>query len=84
MKCRLGGGGTTYIFISGYLILARGEKGGGEHTYLHCKKGIAIFPSPDGMSLTSLAIDIPAGDGKIASFFYSVGTYSVHCTRLII
>jgi len=51
---------------------------------LHCKKELAIFPSPAGMSLTklsgwektklfpprkSLISDIPAGDGKTANSF---------------
>ncbi len=54
----------------------------------HCKKWLAIFKSPAGMSLTNLSLagndliipsqeeymvsDIPAGNGKIASLFYSV------------
>ncbi len=49
---------------------------------LHCKKGLPIFPSPAGMSLTKLpgreyfsysrpVSDIPAGVGKIGNFFYS-------------
>ncbi len=51
---------------------------------VHCKKELAIFPSPAGMSLTklsgrektklfpprkSLISDIPAGDGKMANSF---------------
>jgi hypothetical protein len=47
------------------------------------KKGLAILPSPAGMSRhklfparESLVSDIPAGDGKIANFFYSV--YTIH------
>jgi hypothetical protein len=42
-------------------------------TVLHCKKELAIFPSPAGMSLTKLSLggisDIPAGDGKTAHSF---------------
>jgi hypothetical protein len=52
---------------------------------VHCKKELAIFPSPAGMSLTKLSLggkktklfpprkslisDIPAGDGKTANSF---------------
>jgi hypothetical protein len=52
---------------------------------IHCKKRLSIFPSPPGMSLTELSLDmgiiklfsaretllsdIPAGDGKINNFF---------------
>jgi hypothetical protein len=36
---------------------------------LHCKKSLKIFPSPAGMSLTSLVSDLPTGDGKIANLF---------------
>jgi hypothetical protein len=36
---------------------------------LHCKKRLAIFPSP---ARKSLVCDIPAGDGKITNLFYSV------------
>jgi hypothetical protein len=52
---------------------------------VHCKKEVAVFPSPAGMSLTqtlsgrektklfpprkSLISDIPAGDGKTANSF---------------
>jgi hypothetical protein len=44
---------------------------------VHCKKRLAVFPSPARMSLTivslglpgSLVSDIPAGDGKTASLF---------------
>jgi hypothetical protein len=51
---------------------------------LHCKKRFAVFPSPDGMSLTKLPLAgniliIPgqeelktAEDGKISDLFYSV------------
>ncbi len=44
---------------------------------LHCKKNLAVFPSPAGkffLARESLASAIPAGDGKIANltFFYSV------------
>jgi hypothetical protein len=50
---------------------------------LHCKKRLAIFPSPVGMSVVtnklslvgnnlSFVSDIPAGDGKIGNLFYSV------------
>jgi hypothetical protein len=53
---------------------------------VHCKKELANFPSPAGMSLTKLSLvvnnqiipgqgelsDIPAGDGKMANLFYSV------------
>jgi hypothetical protein len=46
------------------------------HATLHCKKSLAIFLSPAGMSLSparkSLVSDIPAMDRKIASLFYSV------------
>jgi hypothetical protein len=43
-----------------------------------CIIRVAIFPSLAGMSLTTLSLagnklDIPAGDGKIANLFYSVG-----------
>ncbi len=41
---------------------------------VHCKKRLALSPSPAGMSLTkhSLVSNIPAGDGKTANlFFYS-------------
>ncbi len=53
--------------------------------HLHCKKSLAIFPSPAGMSLTKLSLagnnliipghgecwvsDTPVGDGKIANLF---------------
>ena len=54
--------------------------------WLHCKKILAIFASPAGMSLTKLSLAgnnliisgqeefgyIQAGDGKIANLFYSV------------
>ncbi len=48
---------------------------------IHCKKMLAVFPSPAGMSLTKLwpgiififpgqgELDIPAGDGNHSSFF---------------
>jgi hypothetical protein len=47
---------------------------------LHCKKSLAVFPSPAGMSHTKLSLDgtnlnislvsdIPAGDGKTANIF---------------
>jgi hypothetical protein len=52
---------------------------------IHCKKELAVFPSPAGMSLIklflggnnlvfsppreSLVSDIPAGDGKMANSF---------------
>jgi hypothetical protein len=55
---------------------------------LHCKKGLAIFPSPAGVSVTKLSLagnylinpgqgefgysNIPTRDGKIANLFYSV------------
>jgi hypothetical protein len=55
---------------------------------LHCKKRLAILPSPARMSLTKLSLapgiikffpardslvsDIPAGDGKIAKLFFTV------------
>jgi hypothetical protein len=52
---------------------------------VHCKKRLAIFPSPAGMSTTklsrvwnkfpareSLVSDIPTGDGKIANLFFTV------------
>ncbi len=40
----------------------------------HCKKGLAVLPSPAGMSLTKLSLvsDIPAGDGKMANLFFTV------------
>jgi hypothetical protein len=45
---------------------------------LHCKKSLAVLPSLDGMSLTKLCLasesDIPAGDGKTLTSFYSVIT----------
>ncbi len=59
--------------------------------HLHCKKRFAVFPSPDGMSLTklplawnnllfqasgSLVSDIPAEDGKISTFFNRVPRHS--------
>ncbi len=52
----------------------------------HCKKRLAVFPSPAGMSLTKLSLDgndlffpgpdslvsdIPAEDRKMANLFYS-------------
>ncbi len=54
---------------------------------VHCKKRLAIFRSPAGMSLTSLSrgrniklfppreslvSDFPAGDGKFETFFFAV------------
>jgi hypothetical protein len=55
---------------------------------IHCKKWVVIFPLPAGMTLTKLSLagnnqniftarenlvsDIPPGDGKIATLFYSV------------
>jgi hypothetical protein len=54
---------------------------------LHCKKRLAVFLFPAGMSLTnspwpeiikvfppreSLISDIPAGDGKTANIFFTV------------
>jgi hypothetical protein len=44
---------------------------------MHCKKRLAIFPFPAGMSLTQLSLvsGITAGDGKIANLFYSVEEY---------
>jgi hypothetical protein len=36
--------------------------------YVHCKKRLSIFPSPDGMSLTKLSL---AGREKSTSFFNS-------------
>jgi hypothetical protein len=49
---------------------------------VHCKKRLAIFPPPAGMSTTKLSLvwnkfpargslvsDIPTGDGKIANLF---------------
>ncbi len=62
---------------------------------LHCKKRLAILPSPAGMSHTKLSLagnylvfppreslvsDIPAGDGKTADLFYSVLTAKLFCT----
>jgi hypothetical protein len=43
---------------------------------VHCKKGLLIFQSPDGMSLTYLVSDIPAG-GKPATFSYNTTTTAV-------
>jgi hypothetical protein len=52
---------------------------------LHCKKRLAVFPSPAGMSLTKLSLagnnDVPAGDGKIGKPFITV--YSVRSYRRI-
>ncbi len=59
---------------------------------LHCKKRLAIFPSPAGMSLTKLSLagnklypakeslvsDVPAGDGKIDNLFLQC----THCEIL--
>ncbi len=46
---------------------------------VHCKKRLAIFPSPAGMSLNKLSLareslvsDIPAGDGKTSKHIYSL------------
>jgi hypothetical protein len=53
---------------------------------VHCKKRLAIFPSPAGMSLTKLSLatgnnltsresfvsDIPAGTGKSNNLFFTV------------
>jgi hypothetical protein len=52
---------------------------------VHCKKRLAIFPSPAGMSTTKLSLvwnkfpsreslvsDIPARDGKNDTLFYGV------------
>ncbi len=45
---------------------------------LHCKKRLAVFPFPAGMSPTKLSLagrlvgDIPAGNEKTAKLFYSV------------
>jgi hypothetical protein len=46
---------------------------------IHCKKSLAIFPSPVGMSLS----DITAGDGKILTFFYSVLFFLISKVELI-
>jgi hypothetical protein len=54
-----------------------------ETLFLHCKKKLAIFPSPAGMSLNKLSLggktadysrhpDILAGDGKTAVPFFTV------------
>ncbi len=48
--------------------------------FKHCKKRLAVSPSPAGMSLTYchwpgiiiLFPDIPAGDGKTANLFFTV------------
>ncbi len=54
------------------------------HETIHCKKRLAVFPSPAGMSLTKLSLaditliipakeslvsDIPAGNGQTANLF---------------
>jgi hypothetical protein len=46
-----------------------GKKGGKGRESLHCKRRLTIFPSPSRESLVS---NIPTGDGKMATFFYSV------------
>jgi hypothetical protein len=59
---------------------------------VHCKKRLAVFPSPAGMSLTKLSLwpeiiklspsrenlvnDMPAGDGKTANPFLTVYRYA--------
>jgi hypothetical protein len=59
------------------------------HCTVHCKTGLAVFPSPVGMSIAKLSLarnnliirgqgnfgDIPAGDGKTANLFFQC----VHC-----
>ncbi len=42
--------------------------------YVHCKKMLAVKPSPAGMSLNreSLVSDISAGDGKTGNPFFTV------------
>ncbi len=49
---------------------------GYERRCIHCKKKLATFPSPTGMSITklfppreSLVSDIPAGGGKTGNLF---------------
>jgi hypothetical protein len=51
---------NLYVRIYGLYILS---------IQVHCKKRLAIFPARK-----SLVRDIPAGDGKTANLFYSVGT----------
>jgi hypothetical protein len=36
---------------------------------IHCKKKLAVSPSPAGMSLTKLSLAV---DGKTANLFFSV------------
>jgi hypothetical protein len=50
---------------------------------VHCEKRLAIFPSPDGMSLTKLSLAkeslvcaFSAGDGKIANIFLQCSVHS--------
>ncbi len=51
-------------------------------SYLHCtlKKKVSDFPIPIRLLpiMESLVSDIPAGDGKIANLFYSVGQLQKH------
>jgi hypothetical protein len=71
------------------LNVGEGGRGGGGAGLLHCKKELAVFPSPAGMSLIKLSLggnnfsffppreslvsDIPAGDGKMANSFLQCG-----------
>jgi hypothetical protein len=58
----------------GILNIDEMQVDGREHT-VHCKKRLAVFPSPAGMSLSareSLVSNILAGDEKTANFFYTV------------
>ncbi len=65
-------------------LLANKALGNSSDCGIHCIKGLAVFPSPAGMSLTKLSLmgnnllfpakeslisDIPAGDGKTANLF---------------
>ncbi len=63
---------------------------------VHCKKRLAVCPSPAGISLTKLSLagnfyklfpsreslvnDIPAGDGKTAVLFLQCGTLGISRT----
>ncbi len=61
--------------------------------YVHCKKRLAVFPSPAGMSLTKLSLagnnliipgqtefvrDIPTGDRKTANLFLQCTLTDIH------
>jgi hypothetical protein len=53
---------------------------------LHCKKRLAIFPSPAGMSQTKLflAANNLAGEGKIANLFYNVNSTSANSLDVLL